>query len=217
MRLATFLLICVCLPDAAGLAAQDGLVTGQYIEERSNRVYGCPCEFSSEWADAGRTAILTWNIESGIYDGQNLRGLRLVAVLAADSSLSVSLADSRSTLFVDETAPLLQQRAGLAWLRARYAEVLGRVLGEHPAPIDFSFSGDAAAVSIRDVLTVQMRRADPARDAESWAFLLFGPLTKLTTLTLGVTLQDRYSGPDLNARWKREGSPISGYFGTFGL
>jgi hypothetical protein len=217
MRFAPLLMAALFLPISSSAAGPDGLVTGQYIEERSNRVYGCPCEFSSEWADGGRTAILAWNLQSGTYGGEELRGLRLVAVIAADSSLSVTLANPRSTLFVDESSPAAQRRAGVAWLRLEYGDLLGQVLGEHATSIDFRQDGDTASVRIPDTLIVEMRRADVARDAESWAFLLYGPLIKVRTSTMAVTLQDRYSGLDLRSRWAREGSPISGYFGEFAL
>jgi len=62
------------------LTGPNNVVSGQYLEDRSNRVYGCPCEWSSEYASSGREAVLAWRIESGEYDGENLAGLRLAAV-----------------------------------------------------------------------------------------------------------------------------------------
>ena len=77
--------------------------------------------------------MLAWRIESGEYDGENLAGPRLAAVLAGDFTVSTATAPRRSTVFVDARAREAQRRAGLAWLRSEYRDILGHVLGVHEA------------------------------------------------------------------------------------
>jgi len=193
-------------------------VTGQYLEDRSNRVYGCPCEWSSEYASYGREAVLAWKIESGEYEGESLAGLRLAAVLAGEFTLSVATSPRRSTLFVDASAPTVQRRAGVAWLRSHYAEILGHVLSVHEAPIQFHLDVDSATLRVGDVLDLQMRRANLLEDTQTWASLLYDPFTKLTSSTPGTTLDNQYNGdPDLQMRWTRQEAAITGYYGTFSL
>ncbi|HZT34126.1 MAG TPA: DUF1326 domain-containing protein [Bryobacteraceae bacterium] len=196
-------------------AGQDSPVTGQYLEDRSSRVYGCPCEFSSEYASLGREAVVAWNIESGQYQKVSLAGLRLAAVLAGKFTLSDAATLRRSVLFADSGAPALQREVGLAWLRSRYGDLLGQVLSVRAAPIEFALDADSASLRVGDLLTLRMRRANPAEETESWAFLLFDPLTKLTSATLGTTLHTESAGTDLGIRWIREEAAITGYYGRF--
>jgi hypothetical protein len=210
-------LLMAVLYAGTGFAGQGNPVTGQYLEDRSSRVYGCPCEFSSEYASSGREAVLAWRIESGEYQGQALAGLRLAAALAGKFTLSSPTSLRRSTVFVDAAAPAAQRLAGLAWLQARYGDTLGRVLGVHIEPIEFQLDRDSATLRVGDFLDVRMRRANVEQDTQSWAFLLYDPLTKLTSATLGTTLASEYAGPDLQMRWSRDEVAITGYYGTFSL
>ena len=203
--------------STAGFAGQDTPISGQYLEDRSSRVYGCPCEFSSEYASAGREAVLAWKIESGEYQGQALAGLRLAAALAGNFTLSDATSHRRSAVFVDAGAPAEQRRAGLAWLQAHYGDTLGQVLGVHPLPIELQIDAEGATLRIGDFLDLRMRRANVEEDTPSWAFLLYDPLTKLESATLGTTLRSEYSGPDLQMRWTRDEVAITGYYGTFSL
>jgi len=191
-------------------------VTGQYLEDRSSRVYGCPCEWSSEFASYGREAVLAWKIESGEYEGESLTGLRLAAVLAGEFTLSVSTSPRRSTVYVDSGASAAQRRAGVAWLRAQYDEVLGQILGVHEVAIQFHLDAESATLQVGDVLDLRMRRANLLEDTESWASLLYDPFTKLTSSTLGTTLNTQFNGDaDLQMRWIRQEPAITGYYGTF--
>ena len=205
------------LLGGTGLTGPDSPVTGQYLEDRSNRVYGCPCEWSSEYVSYGREAVLAWKIESGEFGGESLAGLRLAAVLAGDFTVSASTSLRHSTVFVDAAASAVQRVAGVAWLRSRYGDLLGRVLGVHVAPIEFKLDAESATLRVADVLEVQMRRADFLQDTLPWASLLYDPLTKLTSSTLGTTLNTQYTGPDLQIRWTRHDAAITGYYGAFSM
>lgn len=201
----------------AGWTGPDTPVTGQYLEDRSNRVYGCPCEWSSEYVSYGREAVLAWKIESGEFGGESLEGLRLAAVLAGEFTVSAPTSLRRSTVFVDAGADAVQRGAGVAWLRSRYGDLLGRILGVHVAPIEFKLDSEAATLRVADVVEVQMRRANFLEDTLPWASLLYDPLTKLTSSTLGTTLNTQYTGPDLQIRWTRHDAAITGYYGTFSM
>jgi hypothetical protein len=54
-----FLLCATLLP-----AEQPSVIQGDYIEDRSNHVYGCYCEWSGESETNGKEATLAWNIKS---------------------------------------------------------------------------------------------------------------------------------------------------------
>jgi len=199
---------------AATLSAQD-YVIGQYLEDRSSRVYGCPCEWSNEYVNEGREAILAWNIQAGEFQGTDLSGLRMVAVLVSTFNLGVPASLRRSTVFIDEGAPEWRRRAGEAWLRARYGDLLGRILGIHTAPIDFSLAPDRAAVEVKGILRLRIRRAILAEDTKDWATLLYDPFVRMASSIMASTQLTEYRGPDLRIRWIREGEGITGYYGAF--
>jgi hypothetical protein len=160
---------------------------------------------------------LAWKIESGEFEGESLVALRLAAVLSGEFTVSATTSLRRSTVFVDAAASAVQRGAGVAWLRSRYGDLLGRVLGVHVAPIAFKLDSESATLRVADVLEVQMRRADFLQDTLPWASLLYDPLTKLTSSTLGTTLNTQYTGPDLQIRWTRHDAAITGYYGAFSV
>lgn len=66
----------------SGFAPADPvMITGLYLEDRTMRVYACPCEWSTDWAHRGREAVMAWNILSGELDGTDLAGLRAAVVV----------------------------------------------------------------------------------------------------------------------------------------
>lgn len=88
----------------------------------------------------------------------------------------------------------------------------------HEVPIQFKLDADSATLRVGDIIDLQMRRAKLLEDTQSWASLLYDPLTKLTSSTLGTTINTQYNGGgDLPMRWIRQAAAITGYYGTFSL
>jgi hypothetical protein len=200
---------------AAGVQAQSPAITGEYMEDRTMRVYACPCEWSTDWAHRGREAVLAWNIQSGEFDSQSLGGLRIAVVLVGDFSLTEEDSPRRSAIYVDEAAPTAQRRAGVHWLRSRYSGLLGRVVAERDFPITFDAEPASITLAVGSILTLRMHRTDLPTEARSWAELIHDPFIKLSNSSLTTTSQVRYSGQDLNIRWTREEDAITGYVGNF--
>ncbi len=197
------------------LQAQHHPVAGEYMEDRTMRVYACPCEWSTDWAHRGREAVLAWNFQAGDFDGQPLSGLRIAVVLVGDFSLTEADSPRRAAIYVDASAPPAQRSAGLNWLRGRYAHLLGRVVAVRTAPISFLAGTDAITLDVGSILALRMHRTDPPTEVRSWAELAHDPFVALSTSALTTTSYVRYTGPDLNVRWTREEDAITGYIGTF--
>src|SRR6266568_4671645 len=62
-------------------------IQGDYVEVRSADVYTGPCFANSEVDLEGKQAILTWKIRNGSWNGVNLDGLSVVAVVQANATL----------------------------------------------------------------------------------------------------------------------------------
>jgi len=192
-------------------------VTGNYLEARSNHVFGCYCEWSSESQLAGREAILAWEITEGEVAGTTLKGVRMAAVVVADSTLSMGDPPRKSILFVDSTAPEPQQRAAEMLLRQGYPRLLGRVVGVYPASIHLEQAGDQAVLKVGDVVSLTMRKAQLPEDALQGAVLWFDPFIPLEDASLGTTLLYKYGGQDFDHRWEQRQPEVTGYFGKFTL
>jgi hypothetical protein len=200
---------------AASVQTQSAAITGEYMEDRTMRVYACPCEWSTDWAHRGREAVLAWNIQSGEFDSQSLAGLRIAAVLVGDFSLTEPDSPRRSAIYVDEAASPAQRRAGVDWLRSRYSGLLGRVAAVRDFPITFDAGTASITLAVESILTLRMHRTDLPSEARSWAELIHDPFIKLSNSALTTTSHVRYSGQDLNIRWTREEDAITGYVGNF--
>ena len=200
---------------AAALSAQPPAVEGDYIEDRSNHVYGCYCEWSGEGETGGKEATLAWRIRAGSFASVDLKGLKLAAVLRGETTLSRGAPPRSSILVLDRGAPLLQRKAGEGWLREQFAPLLGRVLAVHVADIFFYRDAARAEVRIGDLVKLAMRRAVLPEDALQGSIYWYDPFVPLREATLATTLSNLYSGAEFNHRWSREDPGTTGYFGTF--
>jgi len=209
--------VCLCsILLSAGLASgQRAQVVGDYIEDRSNKVYGCYCEWSGERVTGGKEAILGWHIRSGEHRGVSLAGLKLAAVVIGEATLSAGDAPRKSLVFVDSGAPEAQRQAGERWLRERYGGLLGDLIGVHAVPIAFTRSGEQASLRISDMVSVEMRKARPLEDALQGAVLWYDPFIPLAESHLGTIVNTRYQGREFAQKWDLNDTGISGYFGSF--
>jgi len=202
---------------ASLLAAQPAAITGDYIEDRANKVYGCFCEWSGEGEHGGREAVLGWHVRSGEYRGVDLTGMRMAAVLESRRTLSQGDNPRRSVLFLDSAAPPARRGAAEALLRAHYSGLLGEVLAVHAVPIEFLREPGRATLRIGNLLNVEMRKARLPDDALLGAILWYDPFIPLTESTLGTTLNVKFAGPEFDHRWERSDPGVTGYYGAFRL
>lgn len=198
-------------------AAQAQVIQGDYIEDRSNHVYGCYCEWSGESQTGGREAVLAWSIRSGEHGGTSLTGVRMAAVIVGDKTLSTGNTPRKSVVVIDGAATPAQQKAAEALLRASYGRLIGEVLSVRAMPIQFERESERAFLRIGELVKVEMRRAYPRDDGMQGAVLWFDPFIPLRESMVGTTLQVEYTGDDFNHRWQRSHPEMTGYFGSFEL
>ncbi len=192
-------------------------ISGEYIEDRSNRVFGCYCEWSGERVTGGREVILGWRVGEGAFRGVTLAGVKMAAVVIGEASLSAGNAPRKSLLFLDSEATPTQREAAEAMLRQQFGGLLGRILSTNATAIDFHREAGRAFLRIGDLLNLEMRKANPPRDALQGAIRWYEPFVPLSEETLGMTLNTRYQGDEFDQHWDLNETGISGYFGTFTL
>ena len=209
--------LCPILLAIAPCFGQPSVIVGEYIEDRANKVYGCYCEWSGDSVNAGREAMIGWNILSGEYRGVDLAGVRAAAVIQGEGTLSQGEARRRSILLIDSAADAGRRRAAEAMLRANYAALLGEVIAVEAMPIEFRRDAERAGLRIGSLLNIDMRKARLPEDALQGAILWYDPFIPLTESTLGTTLNVKFAGPEFDHRWARSEPGVTGYFGAFRL
>ena len=198
-------------------APQEPVLRGDYLEDRSNHVHGCYCEWSGESVTGGREAILAWKIRSGTYRGANLAGVRIAAVIRGEGTLSIGSSPRPSVLLIESSATKAQRQAAERLVREHYGHLVGTLVNVRAAEIDFTREPERAVLRIKDLLNVEMRKAKLPEDGLQGAILWFDPFIPLEESTLGTSLQDSYSGPEFNYLWSKNDGGTTGYFGTFSL
>ncbi|HUP42220.1 MAG TPA: DUF1326 domain-containing protein, partial [Thermoanaerobaculia bacterium] len=114
-------------------------ISGHYLEARTADVYTGPCFANSEVNLAGREAILAWRVADGGWDGMDLAGLSVVAVIAAEATLGDAAGGElspRALVLVDERADRGQRAALVELARELGGELLAEVRSVEAAPIE---------------------------------------------------------------------------------
>lgn len=198
-------------------AQQPAEIAGEYIEGRSNRVYGCYCEWSGEGVTSGREAILAWHVRAGEFRGTPLAGVKVAAVLVAESTLSKGAAPRKSILFVDSASSKAQQQAIETLLREQYGQLLGDIVNVHTVSMKFQLEAERATLQVGQLLNLTMRKAVLPDDVLQGSTLWYDPFIPLTESTLATTLNNKYAGGDFNNRWELSEPGTNGYYGRFQL
>ena len=110
---------------------------------------------SSQAETLGRPAVLAWHVDSGVYDGQKLDGLSVVAAVSGNRNLGIreiggeSPSYVRAVVYVDERATPAAEQA-LVKMAASLARTHQRDRRSAPVPVTFDSSAHAVSVSAGD-------------------------------------------------------------------
>jgi len=201
----------------AALAARPASVTGTYVEARTAEVFAGACVMNGEAATTGREALLAWKIDRGQIDGVSLDGLAVVAALASNTNLGIheiggESTPARAAIYVDSRANPAQRKALVAMVKSLSGSLIGSVVQETAAPIQFADNGHEITVSTDTLKLAVMKHLshDPSCGNKQW----FNPLTRVDHADMGTTDQNEYSAPVLCTKWS-DPNKRSSFFGTF--
>src|SRR5215510_4505738 len=201
----------------ATLSAKPASVTGTYVEARTAEVFAGACVMNGEAATTGREALLAWKVDRGEVNGVALDGLAVVAALASDSNLGIyeiggESKPARAAIYVDSRANAAQRKALVAMVKSLSGSLIGSVVQETAAPIQFADNGHQITVSTDTLKLAVMKHLnhDPSCGNKQW----FNPLTRVDHAEMGSTDQNEYSAPVLCTKWS-DPNKRSSFFGTF--
>ncbi len=201
----------------ATLAAKPASVTGTYVEARTAEVFTGACIMNGEAATTGREALLAWKVDRGQVNGVPLDGLTVVAALASDTNLGIheiggESTPARAAIYVDARATPAQRKALVSMVKSLSGNLIGSVVQESAAPIQYTDSGHAITIAT-DTLKLSVEKHlnhDASCGNKQW----FNPLTAGVQAEMGTTDANEYSGPSLCTKWS-DPNKRSSFFGTF--
>src|SRR5580765_8641289 len=100
--LAAVLITCVAT-IAFTSRAENTSIKGDYVEVRTASVFAGACHFNGEVVTTGREAMMAWNVTSGKWQGIDLTGARVLAIISSDSNLGDKDAARQSEIVIDSS------------------------------------------------------------------------------------------------------------------
>lgn len=196
----------IVAPAMAGTGDLDISIRGDYLEARTADVYTGPCFANGEVNLTGKKAVMAWKVRKGSWQGVDVDGLSVVAVVKARATLGDPYTNpypARSVLVIDEKATNDQRKALVSFARSMGGELLDDVLGVHTAPIETNFNGKPGFASVKAGDIVELRTRALTHDDHICGneFVFYPPLTEVSNATPAYTLAHAFRGGDLNSTW----------------
>jgi hypothetical protein len=196
-------------------------VTGDYLEVRNADVWTGPCFASSQVDLTGKQAILAWKINKGTWEGTDISGLTVVAVVKASATLGDPYRNplpSESVMILDHKATAQQRKALVDFARARAGKLVGHVVRVDIAPVSLEVGKGAnhgtdvlKAGNLAVVKTRPLCQGDIMCGNET---VYYPPLTRIEQSMPAFSEQDAFNGKGLGVVWNNRDAR-SAFVGTF--
>ena len=195
--------------------AESVSLRGDYVEVRTASVFAGACHYNGEVVTTGRDALMAWNVTSGKWQGVDLTGVRVLAIVSADANLGETNAARQSEIIIDSSASRTQALAMTNALKEKYAASLGKIVEVRTAPITFDRKGRTYAVVTNEAaINVEAMPNDLCCKMPNLVW--YAPLVGLENRKVGYTSKALYSGKVVGEPWSRSGEN-SAFYGTFSL
>src|SRR5687768_441106 len=102
-------------------APADVMIAGDYVEFRTADVFTGPCFANAEIGLTGAEAAMIWRVRDGSWNGVDLSGLVVVAVVRGTNTLGDPYSEPgavKSAVIVDERATPVQRAALVEFARS---------------------------------------------------------------------------------------------------
>ena len=188
-------------------------LTGDYVEARTASVFAGACHYNGERQTAGREAVMAWSFASGVWNGVDVSGTRVVAVVGADANLADAEAVRQTELVLD-VANEPQARALQEALTENYGPVLGRIVKVRRAAIDFQHGKDGAYRVAAGVARLEVTPMPNQECCKMPQLVWYQPLARIESRRVGFAKQAFYAGGAAGEEWQRA-NENSAFYGEF--
>jgi len=194
--------------------AENVSLRGDYVEVRTASVFAGACHFNGEVTTDGREAMMAWNVTSGKWQGVDLTGVKVMAMVSSDVNLGEKNAARQSEIVIDSPSRA-QSLAMLNAIREKYAASLGKIVKVRDASISFVKEGKRYAVAADDA-TINVEGMPNDLCCKMPNLVWYTPLVGLENRKVGYTTNANYNGNTVSEQWSRSGEN-SAFYGNFAL
>ena len=211
--------------QVANSAAAPATLTGTYMEARTADVYIGECFRNSEVGLVGDLGVMGWNVAKGSFDGVNLDGLSVIAVVRASNTIGNIHQDylpSKAVLVVDAKANAMQRIALENLARKLGGALVSEVVAVNVEPIAMAFEhGDVHSregfLKAGRLVNLQTRAIERSDKLCSHEDTVYEPMASgLDHAMPAYTIANTFTGKGLDTTWS---SPykMSAFVGTFAV
>ena len=169
------------------------VLRGDYVEVRTASVFAGACHYNGEVVTTGRDALMAWKVTSGKWQGVDLSGVRVVAIVSADANLGESNAARQSEIIIDASASRTQALAITNALKEKYAASLGEDCRSTHGADQLRTNGRTYAVVTNEAaINVEAMPNDLCCKMPNLVW--YAPLVGLENRKVGYTSKALYSG-----------------------
>jgi hypothetical protein len=193
----------------AALPADSSALRGHYLESRTCDVYTGSCFANAEMGQTGKEAIMVWQVNEGTFEGVDLGGLSVVAVLRTQSTLGnvqYELHRANTVLVVDAHANTAQREALIALAKERAGGLMGEVSAVLSAPIEAKLGtcdgSGCATVKAGDLVEIKTRCLGNKDHVCGNEVTFYPPLTEVNGAYPVYTELAAYRGGHLGLTWE---------------
>lgn len=187
-------------------------VQGDYLEVRSCDVYTGPCFANAEMNLTGQEGLMVWSVRQGNWNGVDLSGLSVAAVVKANGTLGNLNYNPRSSdavLIVDARANSAQRQALSEMALAKSGKLISKVVKVQSAPIEAEIGTcgkqGCAKVTAGDLIEVATSCLGGKHDVCGNEETFYPPLTQVENAYPVFTDLAAFNGTGLNVTWQIAG------------
>ena len=224
MKNKIILSLAVLIGAAASLSAKPLAlgISGDYLEVRSCDVYTGACFANAEMGLTGKEGILVWSIREGSWNGIDLAGLNVIAVVRTDGTLGNLRSEPRSgktVLIVDAKANSEQREALKDMACSMAGKLIKEVVDTKTSAMQVSFAtchkAGCASVKAGNLVEISTRCLGGKDHLCGNEEVYYPPLTEVQGAYPAFTELAAYKGNGLNLTWEATGQR-SAFLASFG-
>jgi hypothetical protein len=211
LKIFSCLLACGASSILAGPTASN--VQGDYLEVRSCDVYTGSCFANSEMNLAGKEGMMVWSVREGSWNGVDLAGLSVAAVVKANGTLGNLKYNARTSdavLVVDAKANTKQSAALTDFARTMAGDLISKVVKVQSASIEAEIGTCAkegcARVKAGDLIEVATSCLGGKHDVCGNEGTFYPPLTEVQNAYPVFTDVATFTGTGLDVTWQIAGT-----------
>lgn len=189
-------------------------IAGDYVEARTASVFAGACHYNGELVTTGRDAVMAWKFASGKFDGVDLTGVKVMAVITCDANLSDPSAARKSEIVIDSSAGSAQASAIAHLLRQDCGNALGQIVAVRRAAVNFQHAAGEYEVAAGGFAALSVAAMPDNECCKQPNLVWYSPLIQLNGRKVGYTRDAQYTAGTLGDPWQRS-DENSAFYGTF--